>query len=67
MPQEIKEDIIATLIFKKVNDIYLFNKNKSLRLAIYNLSLKPSSNYNNNKLNNNLILININKELYFIK
>jgi hypothetical protein len=48
---------------KKVSNTYLFSKNKSLRLATYNLSLELNSNFSNNKLNSNPMLININREL----
>jgi hypothetical protein len=63
----VKEDIIATLMSEKVSNTHLSNKDKSLRLATYNLSLKPSSNYSNNKLNSNPISINVDRELYLAK
>ncbi len=52
-----------TLTSKKVSNTYLSSKDKSLRLATYNLSLELSSNYSNNKLNSNPVLINIDREL----
>ena len=62
-----KEDIIVILTSEKVSNTYLSSKDKSLRLATYNLSLELSSNCSNNKLNNNLVLINIDKELCLTK
>jgi len=52
---------------EKVSNTHLFSKDKSLRLATYNLSLKLSSNCSNNKLNSNLVSINVNKELCLAK
>jgi hypothetical protein len=66
MQQEVK-DVIMTLTSEKVNNTYLFNKDESLKLVTYNLSLKPSNNCNNDKLNNNPVSINVNKEPYLIK
>jgi len=40
--QEVEEDVIATLTFKKVCETYLSSKNKSLRLPSYDPSLEPS-------------------------
>ena len=56
--------MIATLMSKKVSDTYLSSKDKSLRLATHDLSLEPSNNYSNNKLNSNPVLINIDREPY---
>jgi hypothetical protein len=61
MQQEVK-DVTATLTSEKVGDTYLSSKNESLRLATYDLSPEPSSNYNNDKLNSNPVSINIDRE-----
>jgi hypothetical protein len=60
----------ATLTSEKVSDTYLSSKDKSLRLATHDLSLEPSqdklgnysSNCSDDKLNSNLVLINVDKE-----
>lgn len=52
---------------EKVSNTYLSSKDKSLRLVTYDLSLELSSNYSNDELNSNLILINIDRELYLTK
>jgi len=55
------------LMSEKVSNTYLSSKDKSLRLVTYDLSLELSSNYSNDELNSNLILINIDRELYLTK
>ena len=71
-----KEDIIIALMIKKINNIYLFNKkDKSLRLVICDLLLKPSKNklkscndsLINNEFNNNFESDENNKRLSSIK
>ena len=59
-------------MFEKVSDTYLSSKkDKSLRLANYNLSLEPSrdklgsysSSFSNDELNSNPVSINVDREL----
>jgi hypothetical protein len=52
---------------EKVNNTYLFSKDKSLRLATNNLSLEPSSNCSDDELNSNPVLINIDRKLCLTK
>jgi hypothetical protein len=48
---------------EKVSNTHLSSKDESLKLATHNLSLEPSSNYSNDELNSNPVLINIDREL----
>lgn len=72
LQQKIEEDVVATLISKKVSNAYLSSKkDKSLRLANYDISLELSqdklegysSGFSNDELNSNPVLINVDREL----
>jgi hypothetical protein len=54
--------VTATLTSEKVSDTHLSSKDKSLRLATYDLSLEPSSNCSDDELNSNPVSINVDRE-----
>ena len=65
-----KEDVIATLMSKKISDTHLSSKDESLSLPTHDPSLEPSqdklgsysSNSSNDELNSNPVSINVDRE-----